>query len=75
MVPSPWKPLVDSWAPEPFLPTCPRDAIISGQFSLVPLLTGVCSEEGIMMVSHIVREPERWALLAQDDWWRHLLGE
>ena len=75
MVPSPWKPLVDSWAPEPFLPVCPRDALISGQFSAVPLLTGVCSEEGIMMVSHIIREPERWSLLAQDDWWKHLLGE
>ena len=52
-----------------------RAAIMTGRFSAVPLLTGVCSEEGIMMVSHIVREPERWSLLAQDDWWKHLLGE
>ena len=26
-----------------------------------------------MMVSHIVREPERWSLLAQEDWWKHFL--
>ena len=73
MVPSPWKPIVDCWASRPFLPSDPRQAILAGQFNKVPLLTGVCSEEGIMMVSHIVREPERWSLLAQSDWWKHFL--
>ena len=73
MVPSPWKPIVDSWAARPFLPSDPRQAILAGQFNKVPLVTGVCSEEGIMMVSHIVREPERWGLLAQTDWWKHFL--
>ena len=64
MVPSPWKPLVDTWSSRSFLPINPRDAITSGSFSKVPLLTGVCSEEGIMMVSHIVREPERYKLIS-----------
>ena len=73
MVPSPWKPLVDTWSSRPFMPTNPREAILTGKFSKVPLLTGVCSEEGIMMVSHIVREPERWSLLAEVDWWKHIL--
>ena len=73
MVPSPWKPLVDTWSSRPFMPTNPREAILTGNFSKVPLLTGVCSEEGIMMVSHIVREPERWSLLAEVDWWKHIL--
>jgi len=73
MVPSPWKPLVDSWASNPFVPKNPRDALIDGEFNKVPLLTGVCSEEGIMMVSHLIREPERWNLLYKDDWWKHLL--
>ena len=50
-----------------------RDALIDGEFNKVPLLTGVCSEEGIMMVSHLIREPERWNLLYKDDWWKHLL--
>jgi hypothetical protein len=26
-----------------------------------------------MMVSHIIREPERWNLLSQEDWWKHIL--
>lgn len=73
MVPSPWKPLVDAWASNPFMPRNPRDALIEGEFNKVPLLSGVCSEEGIMMVSHIVREPERWILLSQEDWWKHIL--
>ena len=73
MVPSPWKPIVDKWATRPFLPSDPRQAILAGNFNKVPLLTGVCSEEGIMMVSHILREPERWTLLAQQDWWKHFL--
>lgn len=73
MVPSPWKPLVDSeWSSNPFLMKNPRDALLEGEFNKVPLLSGVCSEEGIMMVSHIIREPERWDLVAQDDWWKHL---
>jgi len=72
MVPSPWKPMVDSWSSNPFLPKNPRDAIIDGEFNKVPVLSGVTSEEGIMMVSHIIREPERWSLLAEDTWWKHL---
>ena len=74
MVPSPWKPLVDTWSTRPIMPVNPRDAILEGKFNKVPLLTGVCSEEGIMMVSHIVREPERWMLLSEEDWWKHVLG-
>jgi len=73
MVPSPWKPLVDSWSSTPFLPKNPRDALLDGEFNKVPLLTGVCSEEGIMMVSHVIREPERWNLIYQEDWWKHIL--
>jgi len=73
MVPSPWKPLVDTWSSNPFLPKNPRDAIIDGEFNKVPVLSGVTSEEGIMMVSHICREPERWALLSEEHtWWKHL---
>ena len=26
-----------------------------------------------MMVSHIIREPERWNLISQEDWWKHIL--
>jgi len=73
MVPSPWKPLVDSWSSKPFLPKNPRDALIDGEFNKIPLLTGVCSDEGIMMVSHLIREPERWNLISQKDWWKHIL--
>lgn len=72
MVPSPWKPLVDSWSSNPFIPKNPRDAIIDGEFNKVPVLSGVTSHEGIMMISHIIREPERWALLSEDIWWKHL---
>ena len=47
--------------------------MLDGEFNKVPLLTGVCSEEGIMMVSHVIREPERWNLIYQEDWWKHIL--
>ena len=25
------------------------------------------------MVSHLIREPERWNLISQEDWWKHIL--
>ena len=37
MVPSPWKPLVDTWASRPFLPVAPRAALLAGSFNRVPM--------------------------------------
>lgn len=70
-VPCPWKPVVDTWSSNPFLPNDPRAILISGEFSRVPLLHGICGEEGVMMVSHLVKEPKRWALL-KESWWQYI---
>ena len=64
--PCPWKPLVDTWASDPFLPQDPREALISGKFGRVPLLTGICSEEGVLIVSDLIKEPKRWQLLVEN---------
>jgi len=70
-VPCPWKPLVDKWSSNPFLPKDPRTILLSGDFNRVPLLHGICSEEGVMMVSHLVKEPKRWNLL-KESWWQYI---
>lgn len=70
-LPCPWKPLVDHWSSKPFLPKDPRSAILAGEFSRIPLLHGICSHEGVMMVSHLVKEPKRWQVL-KESWWKYL---
>ena len=38
-----------------------REALLEGGDFLVPLMTGTCKEEGILNVSHIIKEPIRYS--------------
>lgn len=72
MCPSPWKPVVDTWADTPILPIDPREALESGNFQGIPLMTGTCRDEGLLILSHILKEPARWNLFAGPSWWKYL---
>jgi len=72
MCPSPWKPVIDTWADTPILPKDPRLALLEGDVEFVPLMTGTCRDEGILNVSHILKEPLRWNLFSGSSWWKYL---
>jgi len=72
MCPSPWKPVIDTWADTPILPKDPRQALLDGDASFVPLMTGTCRDEGLLNVSHILKEPIRWNLFCGLGWWKYL---
>jgi len=72
MCPSPWKPVLDVWSDNPILPKDPRISLLDGDSCLHPVMLGTCKEEGILLTSHILKEPERWNLFCDDDWWKVL---
>ncbi|XP_023349863.1 para-nitrobenzyl esterase isoform X2 [Eurytemora carolleeae] len=72
MCPSPWKPVVDVWADTPILPKDPRQALLDGDVQCVPLITGTCRDEGLLNMSHILKEPVRWNLFSDPSWWKYL---
>ena len=37
-----------------------REALESGDFQGIPLMTGTCRDEGLLILSHILKEPARW---------------
>ena len=36
-----------------------REALESGDFEGLPLMTGTCRDEGLLLLSHILKEPQR----------------
>ena len=69
--PVPWKPTLDPDAgPDAFMPRTFEKAINEGHFDKsVKVISGVNSEEGLIVSSQFHKSPQRWNLL-WDDWER-----
>lgn len=52
----PFKPVVEKFAPEPFLPEHPEDALRAGRFAKVPWITGLNSGDGALSVAAIYNQ-------------------
>ena len=69
--PLPWKPVVDDYLNNPFLPKPFTKLVAEGSFPKdVPILTGINSEEGLILSAPFHKSPKRWDLLfRQWDLW------
>ena len=56
--PIPFKPYVDDFNSDPFLPKDPLDMIESGEFNDVPLIMGNNKDEGLMTAMTFYSKPE-----------------
>ena len=62
--PLPWKPVVDANSPRPFLPATFTQLVEKGHFDTsIPILTGLNSEEGLILSAPFHKSPKRWDLL------------
>ena len=64
--PMPWTPTLDPTCSQPFLPLSLREAVSSGQVSRVPVMFGLCAEEGLILSAPFYKSSQRWDLLRTD---------
>ena len=72
--PMPWVPVNDSYAKDPFLPETFENAVSSGNFNKVPVVMGVCKDEGLILSAPFYKNNKRWKVL-RENWqgWAPLL--
>jgi len=72
--PMPWVPYVDSQLDEPFLPMGFQEAVEAGRVAKVPVIMGVCRDEGLILSAPFHRYTHQLELLSRDwDTWAPLL--
>ena len=49
-VPFEWRPVIDNYASNPFLPLHPMEAMMTGTFNRIPFISGTVKNEGALMV-------------------------
>ena len=72
--PMPWNPSRDSFSSQPFLPRGFTAAVQAREFSSVPVVFGLCRDEGLIYSAYFMQTKARWELL-RGDWttWAPLL--
>ena len=63
--PMPWVPYVDSQLEEPFLPMSFREAVEAGRVAKVPVIMGVCRDEGLILSAPFHRYDHQIELLTR----------
>ena len=72
--PMPWVPVVDKYAQNPFLPDKFSVLVEDGKFNKVPVMVGLCQDEGYIMTAPYYKDRKRWELLTRQwDMWAPLL--
>ena len=64
--PMPWIPVLDPTCSQPFLPLSLKDAVRAGQVSKVPVMFGLCADEGLILSAPFYKDRERWELMRRD---------
>ena len=64
--PMPWTPSLDPACSQPFLPLRFSEAVKAGQVSKVPVMFGLCADEGLILSAPFLRTRQRWDLLRSD---------
>jgi len=64
--PMPWTPSLDTFSSQPFLPLSFTEAVKAGKVSRVPVMFGLCKDEGLILSAPFYQTKERWELLRQD---------
>ena len=65
--PLPWKPVVDNYSSDPFLPEPFEDLLRRGEFDkTVTVLAGTVANEGLIFTSRLSRSPAVWPLVFED---------
>jgi len=64
--PMPWVPTVDNYAETPFIPQDFRTAVSEGNVTKVPVLFGLCQEEGYILTAPYYQSQRRWDLVTRD---------
>ena len=67
-----FKPYIDDFSKDPFVPKDPWELIESGEFNHVPIIIGNNKDEGILTAINFHMDPERLADLANR--WHNELG-
>ena len=63
--PMPWVPVVDKYAQTPFIPDQFSVLVKEGKFHKVPVMVGLCQDEGYILTAPYYKERRRWELLTQ----------
>ena len=72
--PMPWVPVIDNYAQDPFLPDKFSVLVEKGKFNKVPVMVGLCQDEGYIMTAPYYKDRKRWELLTRQwDMWAPLL--
>ena len=64
--PMPWTPTLDTFASQPFLPLAFPEAVREGRFSDVPVIFGLCKDEGLILSAPFYKTKQRWEVLRTD---------
>ena len=64
--PMPWTPSLDPACSQPFLPLRFSEAVKAGQVSKVPVMFGLCADEGLILSAPFLRTRQRWDLMRSD---------
>ena len=64
--PMPWTPSLDPTCSKPILPRSLRQAVQAGEVQNVPVMFGLCAEDGLILSAHFYRTEQRWQLLSRD---------
>ena len=64
--PMPWTPNLDPSCSQPFLPLSFSEAVRTGQVRKVPVMFGLCSDEGLILSAPFYKTEERWELMRRD---------
>ena len=72
--PMPWVPVVDKFSQTPMIPDEFSALVEEGKFYKVPVMVGLCQDEGLIMLAPYYQENKRWELLTKQwDMWAPLL--
>ena len=72
--PMPWVPVVDNYSHSPMIPDEFSSLVEKGKLYKVPVMVGLCQDEGLIMLAPYYKEKKRWELLTQQwDMWAPLL--
>ena len=64
--PLPWVAIPDSFCSSPIMPLSFQDAVKRGERQKMPVMQGLCRDDGMILTAPFFRSPDRWDALRQD---------
>ena len=64
--PLPWVAIPDSFCSNPIMPLSFQDAVKRGELEKMPVMQGLCRDDGMILTAPFFRSPDRWDALRQD---------